>query len=316
MRNHYGRLAYVTGLCGVLVAIGCDSPSATEDAGGRRTRDAGRMRRDAAVPSSDGGMDPNPTDDDAGSRPRRDAGTPTTPTPTRTTGCGNSSARRDAWNFSSGGRTAVIAAPNGYNRDTAYPVVIAYHGGGDNGPSFRGWSGVENAAGGGAIFIYPSGPDGIWHGEVYDADFRFVRAALDAVFEEYCADSSAVFAYGFSWGGWAATQMACEARDAVRGVASIGGGGPFGNPTCDGPVPVMLIHGRGDEAEHISSSEMSRTEFRGVNGCSNTEESFSPSPCAAYAGCDEPLVWCWHNGAHEIPSFAPGAIWSFFQSLR
>lgn len=26
--------------------------------------------------------------------------------------------------------------------------------------------------------------------------------------------------------------------------------------------------------------------------------------------------WCQHDGGHEVPDFAPAAIWSFFASLR
>ena len=296
------------------IAVGCEV-AAVDDAG------LPPDGRDAGLPSADGSPE---QDRDAGQRDagrdagRRDAGREDAGRDAGTTGgsagCGAAGARREAWTFRSGGREAVIAAPAGYDPNTPYPIVIAYHGGGDNGPSFRGWSGVEGAAGGGAIFVYPSGPGGVWESEVYSGDFAFVRAAVAQVFDEYCADPSAVFAYGFSWGGWAATQMACAAGDLVRGVVSIAGGGPMGS--CGEATAVMLIHGRGDTAEQFSSSESSLRRFRGTNGCSDGEAPFDPSPCATHTGCDASLVWCWHGGGHEIPGFAPGAIWRFFQGLR
>ena len=54
------------------------------------------------------------------------------------------------------------------------------------------------------------------------------------------------------------------------------------------------------------------------NGCSTDTKPVHPSPCVAYQGCmpGYPMVWCVSPGdPHAIPSFAAGAIATFFQQF-
>ena len=66
---------------------------------------------------------------------------------------------------------------------------------------------MEETANDEAIFVYPDGFNGVWEQEVYDQDFSFEEAIMDAVKDEYCIDPSAVFAFGFSYGGWATSVL-------------------------------------------------------------------------------------------------------------
>ena len=211
-------------------------------------------------------------------------------------------------------RSYFLSIPDGYDANVPYPVVFAFHGSGDSGEGFSGWAGVEEAAAGQAIFVYFDGIDGVWEPEVFDSDFDFADQVFDYLKTTYCVDENAVFAFGFSYGGWASTQFACARSDLLRGVASVAGGGPMGQ--CNTPMAMMLVHGSADEAEPISSSLSTRQHFLDNNGCSEDDPSPVADPCVAYQGCREPLVWCEHPGGHSIPSFAPEAIWDFFDSLR
>jgi polyhydroxybutyrate depolymerase len=229
-------------------------------------------------------------------------------------GCGQAVANTDAYTVTDGDRTYLVALPDGYDPKIPYPLVVAFHGGGDTGDGFRGWAGVEEAAAGQAIFVYPTGPDGIWNDEVFNSDFDLFDRALESLSSQYCVDLNAVFAFGFSWGGWAVTQFACARPNILKGIASIAGGGPMGN--CTQPMAMMLIHGTADKAEPISSSESTRDQYVQNNGCADTFTDVAPSPCVSYSGCDEAVVWCAHDGEHGIPSFAPEAVWDFFNNLR
>lgn len=209
-------------------------------------------------------------------------------------------------------RRYIVSVPANYDPAHAYPLLFAFHGGGDNGQSFMGWSGVESVAEG--IYIYPDGVNGIWAEEVYNDDFRLERAAYEWTAAHFCVDPARVFAWGFSWGGWVTTQFACNSPDLLRGVVEIAGGGPQRN--CDVPVAMMLIHGTADEAEPISSSESTLARFTELNGCSQDTAVYDPEPCQSYTGCEAPVVWCRHDGPHGIPEFAPSAIANFMSTLE
>lgn len=248
----------------------------------------------------------------SGSPAVEDGGPGDAPTaqPARSAGCDVEPAQRGTFTIERGGRRALVSLPTGYTRSTAYPLIVAFHGGGDTGANFRQWSGVESRAPDRAIFVYPDGPNGIWNDEVYDGDFAFVTSAITEVEAAYCVDTDAVFAFGFSWGGWATTAFVCTQSAVARGGVAIAGGGPM-QAQCGAQVPLMLIHGRADAAEPISSSEASRARFETHNGCTGPAQPVGTSGCVARA-CAEPVVWCEHAGPHEIPSFAPAEIWTFF----
>ena len=143
-------------------------------------------------------------------------------------------------------------------------------------------------------------------------------AVLTMIEDAWCVDMGSVFTAGFSYGGWAATQMAKARPTQVRGVASVEGGGPQGGGAKDPAVAAIIVHGSNDGAEPLASGESSRDHFLATNGCAATSSDITPAPCKAYAGCmpGKAVEWCEHAGGHEVPAFAPAGIWSFFASLR
>jgi polyhydroxybutyrate depolymerase len=215
-------------------------------------------------------------------------------------------------------RGYFLAPPAPYDSGTAYAVVFAYHGSGGNGSGLRGYFGLEAASAGKAIFVYPDGVGGIWDLKNSGSDAKLFDAVLATLSANWCIDTGAVFAAGFSYGGWAATQMAAARPTVVRGVASIEGGGPQGASNDDPAVAAMIIHGKNDGAEPLASGEGSRDHFLKIDGCGSTSSAITPAPCVTYANCkpQKAVAWCEHDGAHEIPAFAPAAIWAFFSSVR
>jgi polyhydroxybutyrate depolymerase len=215
-------------------------------------------------------------------------------------------------------RTYYLVPPTNYNPATAYPLVFVFHGAGGTGENIHGWFKLEQAASGAALFVYPDGLGGIWDLGNNGPDAKLFDQVVASLSEQWCLDSKAIFAAGFSYGGWAATQMALARPTVVRAIASIAGGGPQGGKKTDPAVAAMIIHGTADTAEPIVAGTKSRDHFAATNGCTNGTSSLSPSPCVAYAGCQpgKSVAWCEHAGAHEIPEFAASGIWSFFLANR
>ena len=240
----------------------------------------------------------------------------------KSSGCGKSAplstTTQQTTNVSGTSRGYFLSPPKNYNSNTAYPLVFVFHGAGDSGKSMQGWSGLEASATGGALFVYPDGINGIWDLENNGPDAKMFDQLVTTLQEAWCIDKNAIFAEGFSYGGWAATQMAVARPTVVRAIASIEGGGPQGGKTTDPAVAAMIIHGKADTAEPIASGISSRNHFVATNGCGSTTTAMTPSPCVTYTGCKagKPVAWCEHPGPHEIPSFSAAGIWNFFMSVR
>jgi len=242
--------------------------------------------------------------------------------PAMSAGCGKAAplsvASQQTVMIDSAVRSYLLVPPTPYDGNTPYPVVFAYHGSGGSGANFRAGVSFEAAADNQAIFVYPDGAGGIWDLKNNGSDAKLFDSIMSSLTANWCVDSGAVFAIGFSYGGWAATQMARARPAAMRAVVSIEGGGPQGASNSDPAVAAMIIHGTNDTAEPLTAGQNSRDHFLQINGCGSTSSATSPAPCVAYAGCQpkKPVVWCQHEGGHEIPAFTASAIWSFFSGVR
>jgi polyhydroxybutyrate depolymerase len=206
-----------------------------------------------------------------------------------------------------------LSLPKNYDTNKPYPLVFAFHGSGDTGQDFSTWLGVEDNSPGQAIFIYPDGVDGIWDLQNSGSDFTMIDQIVQSLDTGYCVNQAATFTIGFSYGGWAATQLACARPDLVKGMISIAGGGPRGS--CKNVTASMIVHGTADTSEPIASGRSTRDKAITNNGCTQTSHAGSPSPCVEYEGCQERVLWCEHPGEHEIPEFVQTSAWSFFASV-
>jgi len=240
----------------------------------------------------------------------------------RSAGCGKSAplpaAAKQTTSVGGAARSYYLVPPTGYNAATAYPLVFVFHGAGGTGESMHGWFTLEQAAAGAALFVYPDGLGGIWDLGNNGPDAKLFDQLVASLGEGWCLDTKAIFAAGFSYGGWAATQLAASRPAVIRGIASIAGGGPQGGKNSDPAVAAIIIHGTADTAEPIIAGTKSRDHFVATNGCGSTTTNLTPSPCVAYAGCPagKSVAWCQHAGAHEIPDFAAAGIWGFFLANR
>lgn len=213
-------------------------------------------------------------------------------------------------------RTYQLAVPSG-DGQVPRALVLVFHGKGGDGIGMRNYVGrsMETAAQGNAIFVYPDGvDDGPGWPNQGGKDVAFVDALLAKLATQVCYDRARVFATGFSYGGYMSNTLGCARGGAIRAIAPVSGGGPWGS--CAAPVAAWIAHGVTDTTVALSQGESSRDRWQAVNGCDATTQAVTPAPCVALGGCGaNPVVWCAFDQGHTVPSWAPAAIWSFFDGL-
>ncbi len=224
-------------------------------------------------------------------------------------------------------RTYVLSVPTSYDPEVPLALVFAWHGRGSTAEQARAYYGVEEAAAGAAIVVYPQGlpvsslgNDTGWELTANGRDLALYDALLARLTADYCVDPARIFSTGHSFGGYLSNELACLRGDSVRAIAAVASGGPFNLCTSDGSA-VWLAHGTLDSVVPFEQGVASRDHWREANGCSDATEPVDPSPCVRYQSCDagRPLIWCQHDdpafAGHTWPSFATTGIWAFFDSL-
>lgn len=324
-------------------AIGGMSP-ATISSGGST---AGAPSAGAAVagggaePSSGGAPD---TGSAAGGTPASGGGAGTPPqtggsgpssTDPSSTGCGQSSWPEGDQTYTldvdGTQREFIVALPDGYDPNTPYRLAFGFHGrtgtasqiaGGFGG----GFYGLQSRIGDSTILVAPQGlgtaedPADTGWPNTGGRDIAFVEAMLTWLDENYCVDSSRIFATGMSYGGIMSNTIACQLGSVFRGVAPIAGAIFGGGSSClDEPLAVWMTHGTADMDVEISGAEAALELYLAHNHCDTNAEpvAVEPDPCVAYQGCDSgyPVHWCVHDGGHIIPDFSQQAIADFFEQF-
>ncbi len=233
-------------------------------------------------------------------------------------------------------RNFITVIPSGYSKNTPISFIFAPHGRTNSNQMVRGYYGIEQASGGKAIIVYPSGlPEATsprnWadYGDPSDKLRDF--ALFDKIYEEftdnYCIDLDRVYVVGHSLGAWFTNTLSCARGNVIRAIGSVGGGTTINN--CTGPVAAMVMHNPEDRLAPFSSGETARNQLIKQNQCSSKTVSTSPGSlnCVAYQDCNEiaPLVWCPHNDStsyngtyypHTWPNNAGSEIWKFFEGLE
>jgi polyhydroxybutyrate depolymerase len=231
-------------------------------------------------------------------------------------------------------RTYDLYVPDAYDAASkkAYPLVFVFHGAGGDGSGVRGQYGLEAAAGGKALIVYPDGFLGKWDIEKAsdsNSDVEYFDALIESIFASHCVDTSRVFATGYSLGGYFANYLACRRGGKLKAIASVAGGGPSGdasdyddrgNLRCtEKPVGALIVHGTDDAEVKLEEGQKSRDHWRRVNGCSTGAGVPSdPNPCVKLASCasDRPVVYCEVPGiGHALWNESAKATWQFFDTF-
>jgi polyhydroxybutyrate depolymerase len=211
-------------------------------------------------------------------------------------------------------RTYFVYLPDNYEPTHPYPVVYQFHGCSDqhelnNVP-------VQDQSGDAAIHVRGRAITNCWEDAT---DVAFFDAMVAEIEQTYCADTVRRFATGYSSGSFLAQQLACERGDVLRAVATIAGGNA--GRDCTGKVASLQIHDLDDTTVPIAGGEELRDQLAERSGCdlATARAPTEPSPCEAYAGCDEgyPVVWCptSGNGHERQDSLAAPAFWDFLSQF-
>jgi len=199
--------------------------------------------------------------------PPRDLGTPDGPPATSYDGVPGELTKTAA------GRTYRLLVPAGYTHAAPIPLVVAFHGAGDDGANFYavckyvGWAAA--AAPASFILLVPDTKSpykdfAVWSGNPMN-DFPQMKqemaeiiAIIDETAKHYNVDKKQIHALGFSDGGLfvAVAGMARADYFASLAVAGYGWGGSYPGGTPSRKIAVQLVVGSNDQfASYAQSSE-------------------------------------------------------------
>jgi polyhydroxybutyrate depolymerase len=230
-------------------------------------------------------------------------------------------------------RHAIVVLPEAYRANRPHALVFAFHGRTNDNLRARRYFGLEEAAHGSTIYVYPAALSDrtgrfAWAdpGDPPDdlRDFALFDALLDRIASAYCIDLDAVFVVGHSLGASFANSLACARARRIRAVASVAGG--IAPTDCSGAVAALLLHNPRDEAVPLSEGERARDVLLGHSGDADewVGRRIGAFDCRRYGDAEDPLFWCLHAQnvtprgryyPHQWPEGATQGIVEFFDSL-
>jgi poly(3-hydroxybutyrate) depolymerase len=212
------------------------------------------------------------------------------------------------------GLRGILTVPPPAAEGTELPLVLVFHGAGEDAAAIRSMYGLEDVADGGAVFAYLDSASSTWAlGQ--SLDLRHVDALVQQVAEGYCVDQDRIFAAGFSAGAVFTHWVGCVRSETFRALAVTAGTDVrFDTACCTGTMSAILVHGMADTSITYAQGQAARTRLLATDRCSPTPVPLD-AHCDDYPGCTAGLAleWCGHPGGHEIPDWAAGEVWGFFQ---
>jgi polyhydroxybutyrate depolymerase len=223
------------------------------------------------------------------------------------------------WKIAGENRSAWVYAPTVKSPSGKAPLVLSFHGHGDNVQNFT--HTMLHRAFPEAIVVYPEGSavreDGYsgWQtekGQDRDRDLQLVDAILESIHQKFAVDDARIYATGFSNGGsftyvlWAERPLIFAAfapvstriRPAVRPAQ---------------PRPILQVGGRNDPTVLFRDQQDTIEAVRRVNGVLDKGESCGTG-CTLYgASTDAPVIAWIHSGGHEYPAGTADGITKFFR---
>lgn len=156
-------------------------------------------------------------------------------------------------------RTVDLYVPRSYDPDVETPLVLNWHGLGDDGAGQLAFSEYRPLSElHGILVALPTGiPNpgsqlNSWE-VTEDADesrddIAFANEVLDRVIAAACVDETRVYSTGFSNGGFFTSRLICEMADRIAAAAAVGGLTHDDGCTPSRPVPFIAFHGTADDS--------------------------------------------------------------------
>ena len=221
------------------------------------------------------------------------------------------------WQVEGETREAIIYAPAAARGDDAVPLILSFHGYGDNMQNFQHTN--MHLSWRDAIVVYFQGLEtrgGLLGWQVEqgggDRDLKLVDVAIASLRERYNVDDDRTYATGFSNGGMFTYLLWAERPGVFAAYAPVAGRiGSSVRPTEPGP----LFHVAGEQDRQVTFSDQEAAieiaiEVNGV-GASTTR---CGDGCTIYgSGTPAPVMSWIHSGGHVYPRGTSERIVSFFQ---
>jgi polyhydroxybutyrate depolymerase len=221
------------------------------------------------------------------------------------------------WKVDGETREAIVMAPARPPAGTKVPVVLSFHGHGDDMQNFQ-YTNVHRAWPDAVVLYFQGLPsrDGYrgWQvvkGEYNDRDLKLVDAALAWAHATYTVDDDRVYATGFSNGAMF-TYLLWAERPAVFAAY-----GPVAGRIRDGvrisqPRPLIHVAGMRDQQVAFVDQDAAIKTALTVNGAGTTSTSCGRG-CTTYGAATATPVVAWiHPGGHEYPDGTTERIVAFF----
>ena len=235
-------------------------------------------------------------------------------------------------------RSYLLHIPPGLDRLHPVPVVMAFHGWGQEPATMQLETGFDDIADEvGFLIVYPEGIGGSWNAgtccgyasqENVDEP-AFIREILSDLGTIVRVDAKRIYAAGFSNGGGLMYRLACEMPDTFAAIAAVAGAMLYSPCQPQQPISLIIVHGLADtEAPYTGGGELDVPPVEEVlktwaqlDGCTDPpqakkEKIFTYSvynSCNASAAVE---LYAIEAGGHSWPSKyvwpATETIWDFF----
>ena len=240
-------------------------------------------------------------------------------------------------------RTFFITLPKNYDNAKPHKLLIANHCMGSKAEDFvhhtpdydhpTPYYGQQKLdKNGDYIFVAPQGNDnGTWNGK---EDHQFVDEMITAMFDNYCIDTTRVFATGFSFGAMFTNSLAQDLQERLRAVAVYAtadyniwlpsaGSGRY--DAKDLPIAWMAVHGQKDGTCNYNTAKTSalprilkRNGKAGADGKFTDASAEKPKEnsgntghtCYDFTTVDErfPVKFCSWPGGHQWTAHDNGSM--------
>lgn len=237
---------------------------------------------------------------------------------------------------------AVVTFPPGYDGNTPFPIVFAFHGANRTNVEMRmqdsrtPGSALENNY----IMAFVKSQGTAWD---LGTDYPRFQRLVTQLTNERCIDTGHIFAMGHSSGAQFIAAMLGDGRARESRFAAVApvSSNNLNNPAWT-PVPTLLIHGLLDaERPNDPNGAQDILQYAQANQCSGGRQPVDIGTCASIAdangttvnpgcqsfnGCAQATLFCNHNDPnylqngnptnHGWPCFANAEIFAFFEATR
>ena len=221
------------------------------------------------------------------------------------------------WQVDGETREAIVYAPAASRGGGRVPLVLSFHGRGDNMQNFQGT--YVHTAWRDAIVVYFQGLESrgglagwqVERGEAGDRDLRLVDVALESLRKTYNVDDDRIYATGFSNGGMFTYLLWVERPGVFAAYAPVAGR-LRSSARPKQPRPLFHVGGEQDRQVKFSDQQAAIEIAIDVNGVGA-----SPTPCGdgctIYgSGTAAPVMTWIHSWGHVYVRGTSERIVSFF----